>query len=384
MSEAPPSGGRDGGTTYRPVRRLGPRPGSVEVTGAGSGAAGPAGSTGPTGAAAADRVSIRTAPQLESAAAGAAGPGFVVQAPRAEDVSRRSERRAERQVGLLFLLSTAGTVLFLLAYVFGKIHTSDYGARMNVLLTVGLTLSMGGIGAGLIVWAKKLMPHESAVQQREPFATPEEERRKTEDTFFGGAEATGIGRRSLIRRSLALALGVLPLAAIFPLRDLGPAPGKTLRRTAWKKGTRLVEFPTGRPLKLGDLRVGGLLTVMPEHYEQLGVEATATSATLLIRLRPEEIAAIPGSANWSADGHVAFSAICTHAGCPVKLYEQQTHHLFCPCHQSTFDVLHHGRVLFGPAARSLPQLAIQTDPDGYFIAKGDYTQPVGPSFWERG
>ncbi len=370
MSEVPPSGsGSPTGAPRRPIRQVGPRPGPT--------APGPAsllpaaGASSPSGS-------------VDSTALGPRGTDFDVEPLRAEDVDPRREQRAERMVGLLFLLSAVGTIGFLATYVFGKIHTADYGARMNALLAITLTISMFGIGAGLIVWAKKLMPHESVVQQREPFASPAAEQRKTEDAFFTGTESTGIGRRSLIRRSMALAIGVLPLAALFPLRDLGPAPHKTLHRTLWTKGVRLVDAETKRPIKLGDLRIGSLFTVMPEGYDKLAVSEWATSPTLLIRLRPEEVQGGGGRENWTVEGHVAYSAICTHAGCPVKLYEQQTHHLFCPCHQSTFDVLDGCRVLFGPAARSLPQLAISTDTDGYFIADGDYAVPVGPSFWERG
>ena len=71
-------------------------------------------------------------------------------------------------------------------------------------------------------------------------------------------------------------------------------------------------------------------------------------------------------------------------GCPVALYEQQTHHLLCPCHQSTFDVTQDCKVIFGPAKRPLPQLAITLDADGYLVAKHGFTEAVGPSFWERG
>jgi ubiquinol-cytochrome c reductase iron-sulfur subunit len=369
MSEIlPPEPGGPTGALRRPIRRVGQRPGA--------GAYGPS-----TQLPAADGSST---PQVDSTALGPRGADFDIQPPRTEDVDPRRERRAERTVGLLFILSAAGTIGFLATYVFGKLHTGDYGARMNALLAITLTISMFGIGAGLIVWAKKLMPHETAVQQREPFASPQAERLKTEEAFFTGTESTGIGRRSIIRRSMALALGVLPLAALFPLRDLGPAPHKTLRRTAWKSGVRLVDAETKRPIKLGDLPIGSLFTVMPEGFDEISVEERATSPTLLIRLRPDEVRQPGARQNWTVDGHVAYSAICTHAGCPVKLYERQTHHLFCPCHQSTFDVLDSCRVLFGPAARSLPQLAISTDSDGYFIADGDYTEPVGPSFWERG
>jgi ubiquinol-cytochrome c reductase iron-sulfur subunit len=88
--------------------------------------------------------------------------------------------------------------------------------------------------------------------------------------------------------------------------------------------------------------------------------------------------------DWGYQGIVAFSKICTHVGCPVQLYEQQTHHMLCPCHQSTFDLSDDGRVVFGPAARSLPQLPITVNADGFLVARSGFDQPVGPSFWERG
>jgi ubiquinol-cytochrome c reductase iron-sulfur subunit len=41
------------------------------------------------------------------------------------------------------------------------------------------------------------------------------------------------------------------------------------------------------------------------------------------------------------------------------------------------------KVIFGPAARPLPQLAITVDAEGYLVAQQPFTEPVGPSFWER-
>ena len=104
---------------------------------------------------------------------------------------------------------------------------------------------------------------------------------------------------------------------------------------------------------------------------------------VLVRMRPEEIRAQQG-ANWDYEGILCYSKICTHVGCPTALYDQKSHHLLCPCHQSTFDLADAGHVVFGPAARSMPQLAITVDSDGYLVAQGDFTQPIGPSFWERG
>jgi ubiquinol-cytochrome c reductase iron-sulfur subunit len=133
-------------------------------------------------------------------------------------------------------------------------------------------------------------------------------------------------------------------------------------------------------VKLGDLEVGGVKSVFPDVP---GGRHMSDSAVLLIRMRPDVLHVRESRKNWVVDGHIAYSVICTHLGCPVKLYEQQTHHLFCPCHQSTFDAANGAKVLFGPAARSLPQLAIQVDDEGYFVAQGDFNEPVGPSYWER-
>ena len=109
----------------------------------------------------------------------------------------------------------------------------------------------------------------------------------------------------------------------------------------------------------------------------------AKSTVLLIKLRPEQLEK-PTVMNWTVNGTVAYSKICTHLGCPAALYEQTTHHILCPCQQSTFDAARGAAVIFGPAARPLPQLPITTDSEGYLVAQSDFHEPVGPSFWERG
>jgi ubiquinol-cytochrome c reductase iron-sulfur subunit len=107
------------------------------------------------------------------------------------------------------------------------------------------------------------------------------------------------------------------------------------------------------------------------------------AATVLLRMDPADIIPGPGRENWDVNGIVAYSKICTHVGCPISLNERTTHHLLCPCHQSTFDLADSGKVLFGPAGRHLPQLPLGVDADGYLVARSDYPEPVGPSFWER-
>jgi ubiquinol-cytochrome c reductase iron-sulfur subunit len=242
-------------------------------------------------------------------------------------------------------------------------------------------LALIGIGAGAVKWAKTLMVDEEAVQERHGFASPPEERDATAEALKKGFEETGLPRRKLLRNTLLLGAGSLAILPLPFLLDLGPYAHKerALATTAWKKGVRLVRR-NGTPIRLGDLALGSLETVYPDLPG--GVHRSDTP-TMLIRMRPEELTPRKGREDWSIEGHIAYSVICTHLGCPVKLYEQQTHHLFCPCHQSVFDASNGAKVLFGPAARSLPQLAISLDDEGYFVADGDYSEPVGPSYWER-
>jgi ubiquinol-cytochrome c reductase iron-sulfur subunit len=169
------------------------------------------------------------------------------------------------------------------------------------------------------------------------------------------------------------------------LRDLGPLPGKSLEQTSWKTGTRLVTDPGDRPIKASDLEVGAVAQVLPELLpgQKRTLEDIGKDAVLLIRLRPAEFQLTAERLSWTHEGIIAFSKICSHMGCAVALYEQTTKHLLCPCHQSTFDVTRAAKVIFGPSARPLPQLAITVDAEGNLIAKQPFTEAVGPSFWER-
>lgn len=312
-----------------------------------------------------------------------AGPGSVgapsvevAPPPHAGDVDPAAERRAERMVAFWFTLSTLSTLGFVATFWEGDEHAGWYTPLLG--LTMGIALASIGIGA--VLWAKKLMPDEEAVQEREPHHSPENERLSAVETFKQGAEATQFMRRPLLRRSLLGAFGAIGLLGIWPLRSLGPLPHNALFKTSWKAGSRLVT-EQGNPVKLGDMAIGGMMTVFPEGAN-VALEH-ADSPVVLIRLRPGENKPLPGRENWEVDGHVAYSKICTHLGCPVGLYEQQTHHLLCPCHQSVFDVVDHAKRIFGPARRPLPQLALAVDKDGNFIAQHDFTEPIGPGFWEH-
>jgi len=297
-----------------------------------------------------------------------------------EPLSIREEKFAELQVAGLFTLATLAALWTCVAYFIVPEH-QRLGQLMNYSLGGGLAVALLALGAGFVLWAKKLLPHDKAVQERHDFHSPEEEELLAEETFFKGFESTGLGSRKILRRSLLGIVAVLPLPALVLLKDLGPLPTKKLDHSGWKAGDRLVDATTRQAVKLGDLEIGGIKTVMPAGFTS--TEEFSLAPTMLIRFGPGEIRNAREKA-WSKYDHVAYSKICTHAGCPISLYEQQTHHLLCPCHQSTFDMANNANVIFGPAARRLPQMQIDVDSEGYFVVKKPYNVPVGPSFWERG
>ena len=318
-------------------------------------------------------------------------PGLPAHVYRRSDIDPKAAQRREREVATFFGLSTLGTLLFIIAY-FAIKPTGAEGDEMleqvglsTKLLGFGLGIALFLIGVGAIHWAKTLMPDDEIVSERKPMRSSDEDRAEAVAALKEGAAGAGLGRRKLIRNSLLGAMAPLGLLAIIPLRDLGPLPGASLTNTAWRPGRRLVTDPTGRPIKASDVPIGGVIHVQPEGVNEMPhhLEERAKATTIVIRLEPDEIVD-EKERGWAVDGIVAYSKICTHLGCPVGLYEQQTHHLLCPCHQSTFDVTRDCKVIFGPASRPLPQLPLGIDDEGYLVSAEDFQEPVGPSFWERG
>jgi ubiquinol-cytochrome c reductase iron-sulfur subunit len=321
--------------------------------------------------------------QQESPPSGAdaAPPQELIAAPKAT-LSEHEQKVAERKVAALFLLSLFGVLAFCVWYVVGE---GTFGEPNNEfftpLLGVFMALALGGIGAGAVLWAKSLMTETQVVQERHPFASSEEEQREVAEMFTTGLEQANVKRRPLLLGTLALGAGSLALLPLPFALGMGRFQHKEreLATTAWREGMRLYRS-NGTPVRLGDLQIGSVESVFPDiEHPQL----RADSPVLLIRMRPEDFTPREGHEGYDYEGHVAYSSICTHLGCPVKLYEQQTHHLLCPCHQSTFRADIGAEVIFGPAARALPQLAISVDEDGYFVAQGDFDEPIGPSYWER-
>jgi ubiquinol-cytochrome c reductase iron-sulfur subunit len=325
-----------------------------------------------------------------------ADPGLEPHEPRITDIDPKAADRAERQVSGMFGLATLLVLGACVAYFaiprdsileFGPL--SGNANNMVIGLCIGLALFL--IGAGAIQWAKKLMVDEEISEERHAAHSSPQQIAEITEAFKEGAEESGFGRRKMIRNSLIGALGVLGLPAIILLRDLGPLPGRALYNTIWAKGIRVVNDVTDRPIRPADLVVGQLVNAAPANLaplqEESAVEyqnAKAKAAVIVVRIKPSEIRTKPGRENWGVDGILCYSKICTHVGCPISLYEQTTHHVLCPCHQSTFDLADSAKVVFGPAARPLPQLPLAVDSEGYLVAQSGFTEPVGPSFFERG
>ena len=318
-------------------------------------------------------------------------PGLPAHVHRKADTDPAAADRAERQVAILFGISALGTVLLIVSYIFVPDDVFIFIPIMGnqnahqLGLGLGMAISLFFIGMGAIHWAKTLMPDTEVVAQRHEFRSPDSDRKEFIDTVKEGVGASGLGRRSLIKKSLGAALGLSALSPLLLLRDLGPLPGKELEKTTWKSGTYLVTDPGNRRIKASDLEVGAVAQVLPEIQdpEHRKLSDIAKDAVLLIRLRPQEFNLEADKLAMTHDGIIAFSKICSHMGCAVALYEQQTKHLLCPCHQSTFDVTRAAKVIFGPSARPLPQLDITIDSEGYLVARQPFSEPVGPSFWER-
>jgi ubiquinol-cytochrome c reductase iron-sulfur subunit len=315
-------------------------------------------------------------------------PGLEPHRVRMTDKSVKHEKNAVRQVTLLFVISMLGSAFALYSYFAFPIVIGDMNSvRMNTLfLGLGITLGLFGIGVGAVHWAKTLMPDNEVTEERHLTRGSDEKRAAAIEIINLANQESGFSRRKLIRRTLYGALALFPLPGLIIFGDLGPNVNDKLRHTAWKPGTRLARDPNGRPIKASDVTIGSVYHVVPEGLmpgEHGYLEEKAKAAVLLVRVDPSELIETEERASWSYQGIVAYSKICTHVGCPVALYEQHTHHLLCPCHQSTFDLVDGCKVVSGPATRALPQLPITVDAEGYLIAQSDFNEPVGPSFWDR-
>lgn len=316
---------------------------------------------------------VEAAPGTAAAAAGGDGAAAGVSVASFDDPLVRPfakrPARAEAVVAFFLLVGMAGFVAYGALYWVGG-QTQWEGVFMGV--------GLFAFGFGLSAWGKYLLPQGPFVEERHDLVgTPAEQAALTNAVVDRGVIV--VRRRGFLGVLLGAGAAVMGVVLGFPLiRSLGPTPKKTFDVTNWKENARLVDLD-GRPISVNDLEVGGSITVFPE-----GFAGSSIDQTMLVRAQPPgvPITTMPGRESWAPDGYVAYSKLCTHAGCPVGLYEQLDQQLLCPCHQSLFNVLTGANPVFGPAPRNLPQLALKVE-DGFLVAQHGYTEPIGPGFWER-
>jgi ubiquinol-cytochrome c reductase iron-sulfur subunit len=332
----------------------------------------------------------------------------------------RAEKRAERMVALWFVIAGLAGLAFVVLLCWPDVwrykapgtSATFWYDLYTPALGVTLGLAILGLGIGVLLYTKKFIPSELAIQERndgDGEGSPELDKKTIVAQLADAGERSTIARRSLIKRSAALgggALGLgvvaLPVASFIKSPWQEPNPADTLWHTPW-----MPEHPgdvvylrryTGVPhevelIRPDDLDAGGMETVFPFHEsdredpEKLAAIFNRSDApVMLLRLRPEEAVRVTkrqGQEDFNFGEYYAYSKVCTHVGCPASLYEQRTNRILCPCHQSQFDALTYGKPIFGPATRALPQLPITVSPDGFLVARSDFIEPVGPAFWER-
>ncbi|KOX23402.1 ubiquinol-cytochrome c reductase iron-sulfur subunit [Nocardiopsis sp. NRRL B-16309] len=327
---------------------------------------------------------------------------------KASETHQRPEeqqRRGEKIASLWFILAFLGGIGFLVSYfVYGPEEIADprISQFSNALLGGTLTLSLFGIGAGMTVWARNVMPHYEVSSPYDELPSDEKEKSSFSAFFMRSADESGFTRRPLMRRTLIAAMLPLGIAPIILLRDTGPLPGDKLKVTPWADGRRMIVEGTHREIRPEDLAQDpyGMISALPLMHEDdygenvhyphgISLNDQAKSVILLIKMPTGEDGQVEWGEgmteerrNWTHEGIIAYSKICTHVGCPAALYERTTHRILCPCHQSTFDAANAAEVVFGPAHRPLPQLPIGVDSEGYLVSTGDFSEAPGPTFWD--
>jgi ubiquinol-cytochrome c reductase iron-sulfur subunit len=270
-------------------------------------------------------------------------------------------------VAIGLLATVVGSVGFVAAFV---------NNASNAWLGGSLAVALLGLGMALAYWGRDLAGDEVISG---PYPVPHDD--------APGAAALGgdleqsagvITRRGALAKFLVFAVAVFVLSQAVILGALGPLPGRSRFMTAWRPGRRLVTID-GEPVTREDLAGGGSLVAFPEGHTD-----AADSQIALFHFFGGEFKPQPGRETWSPEGFVAYSRLCTHVGCAVSQYLDEAYVLACPCHQSTFDLLDGARPVSGPAGRPLPQLPLAIDAEGYLVAQSDFTEPVGPGFWDAG
>jgi ubiquinol-cytochrome c reductase iron-sulfur subunit len=329
----------------------------------------------------------------------------------------RAERRAERMVAAWFALGLIAAIAFIVVFIWWPWRYQAPGQQgmyllYTPLLGVTLGVSVLALGVGAIAYVKKFVPHEVAVQERHDGPSSEVDRQTILAELADAGNRSTIARRSLIKRTAGAAAGVFGLTlVVLPLGGMLKNPWKNSNsnQSLWHTGWFEPQGPnaervflrkdTGNPSEVAlvgpaDMDAGAMQTVFPfresERNSPDKLYAALTESdnpVMLLRLRPADSANVikrKGQEDFNYGDYYAYTKVCSHLGCPTSLYEQQTNRILCPCHQSQFNALEYCKPIFGPATRALAQLPIAVDEKtGYFYARHDFIEAVGPAFWER-
>jgi ubiquinol-cytochrome c reductase iron-sulfur subunit len=276
----------------------------------------------------------------------------------------RPEHVTTWPIGLGIAATIAGAISFAVCFIVGA---------SNAWLGGSLALALLGLGLALAFWGRDLADEVAAGRYPVP---PDGVEGQAELATQLDEHASVITRRTFLSKALVLSIAVFALSQVVLLGALGPWPGDSLASTGWRKGRRLVT-EEGEPIDSKTaLATGGVIVAFPEGGEDL-----ANSQVALLHFVNGDFKPQAGRESWSPDNFVAYSRVCTHAGCPVAEYLDVAQKLVCPCHQSEFDLLNGAQPSGGPASRPLPQLPLAIDADGFLIAQSDFTTDVGPGFW---
>jgi ubiquinol-cytochrome c reductase iron-sulfur subunit len=358
------------------------------------------------------------------------GVEIIYREPRWPVSDTRAEKRAERRVAFWLLLGGFSGLALLLIFLFWPWEWKPEGAPGGLLYTLttplyGLTfgLSILSIGIGAVLFQKKFIPEEIAVQDRHDGQSSEVDRKTIVAELADTLDTSTFQRRRLIKMSLGISLGAFGLGTLVafvggliknpwkPVVQTSEGPTAVLWTSGWTPRfageTIFLARSTGKSgqtpntllkIRPEDLDAGGMETVFPwresdgdgstvESHEKISeIMLGVRNPVMLIRVKPNDVPKIvkrQGQESFNYGDLFAFTKICSHLGCPASLYEQQTYKILCPCHQSQFDLLYFAKPIFGPAVRALAQLPITIDKDGYLVANGNFIEPVGPAFWER-
>jgi len=280
--------------------------------------------------------------------------------------------RAELLVAGLLVATAGAAALAVVAYGLDWSSQAFGGALAGALVL---------LGAALVVAAKTFIPDEQLDEEYPPGAHPQEEREVVRIVRESGQ---GITRKRLLGGAAGLAGSALGAALLAPAISLGPVfDTSQLNESPWRRGVGLLD-DKGRPWRADDIDDGTFYTALPEGADPKLIG----SPLILVRIDPAQLRLPAGREDWAPEGIVAYSKICTHAGCAIALYRnplfdetEPGRALVCPCHYSTFDPAKGGKVLFGPAGRPLPQLPLTIGEDRRLLAAGGYSGPPGPAWW---